>query len=166
VTSAGRWGLGVAGFYVLFEAVDRFVQAGYRAIGLEIGPAQRTPLAARTVAEFWGRRWNAIVHRWLASVAFFPLARRGHVALAGLAAFALSAAIHTYLVIPGVGLAAGLRMGAFFVVQGLLVVIERALGIARAPAWVGHAWTVACFVATVPLFIEPFLRLAGFPPLP
>ncbi len=157
-----RWGLGTIGFYLMFEAIDRLARVIYGLVGFEVEPAQRMPILARTLGEFWGHRWNSIVRRWLSAVAFMPLARRGRPVLGGLLAFALSALIHAYLLLPAVGVRAAALMGGFFLLQGVFVAIERWLGVARWPRAVGHAWTIVLVLASVPLFLDPLLQVFGF----
>ncbi|GDX80329.1 hypothetical protein LBMAG42_21400 [Deltaproteobacteria bacterium] len=160
-----RWGCGTIGFYLSFEAIDRLARVLYGLVGFEVEPGQRMPIAARTIAEFWGIRWNSIVRRWLSAVAFLPLARRGRPVVGGLLAFALSALIHAYLLLPAVGVRAAALMGGFFLLQGVFVAIERALGVARWPRPLGHAWTIVLFLASVPLFLDPLLQVFGFAPM-
>lgn len=157
-----RWGCGTIGFYLMFEAIDRLARVLYGLAGFEVEPAQRMPILARTVAEFWGLRWNSIVRRWLSSVAFMPLARRGWPVLGGLLAFALSALIHAYLLLPAVGARAAGLMGGFFLLQGAFVAIERPLRVARWPRALGHLWTIALVLSSVPLFLDPLLQVFGF----
>jgi predicted deacetylase len=120
---------------------------------------------SRSVAEFWARRWNAVVRTWLDRTAFRPLARNGWPRMGIFAAFALSAAIHAYLPLPALPLRYAGMMAAFFLLHGIVVLAERPLGVTGWPRWAGHAWTVAIFMATAPLFLEPVLvafGMAGF----
>jgi hypothetical protein len=52
-------------------------------------------------------------------------------------------------------------MGAFFVIHGVVVVIEAKLGAARWPRAIGHVWTLGVFAITAPLFVEPLLQSLG-----
>ncbi len=80
------------------------------------------PLAARTPGEFWGRRWNTWVNHLLYRYVFVPVGGRSHPARATAAAFVISAVLHEAIIF-----AATLRvsgwMGAFFLVQGALVLV-------------------------------------------
>ena len=85
------WGIGLIGFYATVEALTRVTVIGYRAAGHEIPRVQMQPLLARSVSEFWGRRWNRPVGCLLRSFCYLPLARRGHQRLGLAAAFVASA---------------------------------------------------------------------------
>lgn len=144
------------------EFISELVRFVHRLAGVQLQAVQRVPLAARTLGEFWGERWNRPVGDWLNQTGFRPLARRGY-ALAGiLAAFVLSALVHAYLVGTACGVGHGTMMGTFFVVHGILVLLERPLAVRRWPAVAAHTWTVAMLTMTSPLFIYPLLHCVGF----
>lgn len=158
---AGRWLGGGLHFYAVLECADGGFRALYAAMGRRALPMQDQPYRARTLAELWGRRWNREVGRWIHRWCFRPLARRGHPGLGVLAGFGWSALFHGAAAWAAVDLTAGLVMASFFVAHGAAMVVERALGVARWPAWAGHAWVVGVFVVTVPLFAEPLVQLMG-----
>lgn len=159
-----RWAFGLVGFYLVAEGANRSVPAGYLLGGVEVEPIQRQPIMSLSLAEFWGIRWNAIVRRWLASVAYLPLARK-RPRTGIFLAFALSAAIHAFIVFPGLGWQSAAVMGSFFLIHGGLVLCERAVNIRRWPRWASRFWTIGWMMLTFPLFLEPLLRLMGFPPV-
>src|SRR6185436_12373682 len=101
------------------------------------------------------------VHIWLRAHCFLPVARRFGVAAGGLAAFAGSTLIHVAFTWPAVGARMAAWMGAFFLVQGVIVVAEQRLGVRRLPRPLAHAWTVAALLLPCPLFVEPGLRILG-----
>lgn len=161
-----RWGFGTAAFYLLFEAVDRLGRTLYGLGGYTVEPTQRAPILATSLADFWGRRWNAIVRRWLAAVVYIPFARRGARAVGRSAAFIVSAALHTYMVLPALGWLPAAQMGAFFLVHGALVWVEGRVGITRLSSRWGRAWTLLMLAGSAPLFMEPLIRIVGLRPLP
>lgn len=79
------------------------------------------PLMARTPREFWGRRWNTWVNHMLYRYVFIPSGGWRRPARGTLAAFAVSAALHEGFTDVGTRSFSG-WMGAFFLVQGLLVI--------------------------------------------
>ena len=133
-----------------------------RAVGIESPAVQDEPWRARTVAEFWSRRWNRAVGAWLRRFCFAPLARRGHVVMGMLAAFVVSAWIHFWPVLVAVGLAPALAMGGFFVAQAMCIVVEAKLGVARWRRPAQHAWTIAVMLGASPLFCVPMLLVLGY----
>jgi hypothetical protein len=111
------------------------------------------------VQEFWGARWNLEVRRWLHLHAFRPFARRRRPLTGVLAAFAASTLLHVGIMLPTGGLAMAGLWAAFFLTQGVLVVVERRLGVATWPRGYAHAWTLFAFGVTSPMFVEPMLRV-------
>ena len=140
-----------------FEVFSGLVDATYRAIGIEVPAVQRNPLASRSLAEFWGRRWNRVVSGWLREFVFEPLARRRHPRLGLAAAFAASGAMHFWLII-GLGIGAAIQMAAYFVVQGAALFLEARLGLRRAPPAMGRLWTFVVLLAPLPLLFGPWLQ--------
>jgi hypothetical protein len=122
------------------------------------------------VQELWGQRWARPVSRWLGEHVFRPLARRRRPGLGALLAFAGSAAFHAYGAWVGLGLVEGLPMAAcvlaYFLVQAVIIAMERWLGVRRWPPWAGHAWTVGWMVVTAPLFVEPAAQVVLRGPRP
>ena len=123
----------------------------------------RNGVRARTVAEFWGKRWNRAVGEWLGEFVFAPLARCGHPALGLMSAFVASALVHAWLAAVALGeLRAALSIAAYFVVQGGAVLVERRLGVRAWPPAVARAWTALVVAGPSPLGVGPFLRTLGF----
>lgn len=127
------------------------------ACGLEVRPPHDAPFQSLTVSEFWSRRWNPLVGRWLRRHCFAPVARRSP-QLALWATFALSAAMHAYLLLAIDGWAA-LSWGAFFLAQPPLMLAERRLRVRHWPAPLARAWTVTTLVLLLPLLLSPVLPL-------
>lgn len=159
-----RWALGAVGFYSAVEAVGALMYQGYLLGGIEPPPLHRLPIASRTVQEFWGERWNLEVRRWLHQHVFSPLARRRGVTRAMMMAFVGSTVLHVWLILPAGGLAMAGLWALFFLLQGVLIALERMLRVSRWRRPLAHAWTVSLFVLASPLFVEPLLRACGWSP--
>ena len=159
---AARWSAGLVAVYCSADgAVSLMVLVG-RALGWRFPPMHRDPILSRTVSELWSQRWNRVVHDWLERRIFKPLLRRGASAwLAASAAFLVSATLHAWLAGVAVGAWAGAAMGAFFIVQVLLVLVERALGLPRRRTTGVRIWALVAVIATTPLFVDPMLRVVG-----
>jgi alginate O-acetyltransferase complex protein AlgI len=96
----------------------------WRSGGVAADPVMRAPLLARSLADFWGARWNTAFNILVHNLAFRPLARSAGVAWATLGVFLISGVIHDVVIsLPARG-GFGLPT-AYFVLQGLGVLIER-----------------------------------------
>ena len=143
------------GVYFLLEAGNTLALFSHRLFGWEFPPIQNTPIASRSVREFWSQRWNRTVSRWLRRSVFVPLVRRRAPHLASFAAFAISGAIHAWLVITVLSPSEILAMAGFFVAQGIVVAIEDTLPIKRWPRFAQHTWTLCGLLLPAPLFLVP-----------
>lgn len=117
-----------------------------------------SPLTARSLGEFWGRRWNLAFHTVAKDYVFRPAARRwGPAAGVGLT-FVFSGLLHELLLSVPAGGGYGFPL-AYFVLQGLLVLAERRWGIT------GRVWTLAWVLAPSPLLFHPWFVRALIAPL-
>ena len=74
--------------------------------------------------------------------------------------FAASALLHFWFALAAAGLAMALSLAGFFLIQGLLVVVERRIAVRRWPPLAQRAWTAGCVLLPLPLLLEPVLRIA------
>ncbi len=140
-----------AGLLVHFGLCD-FLAGFWRGRGVPVERLFVNPAAARTLAEFWGRRWNLAFHAVARDFVFRPVARRAGRTAGVLAAFAFSGAIHEILLSAPVGAGWGLP-SLYFLLQGTLVLAERRWGLR------GRAWTLFWVLAPLGLLFHPaFLR--------
>jgi hypothetical protein len=143
----------------------------FRAMGFPVEKVMDCPVAATTLGEFWGRRWNRIVPGMLREVFFFPVARWVGARAALFAVFLYSGFYHeggSFLAGSGYG-----RPTLYFLLQFLGVAIENtrpARRLLQGFPWLGRAWTLAVIVLPVGLFLHtglvngylvPMLVLAG-----
>jgi hypothetical protein len=156
-----RWASGLVLAYAGVEAGYAFVFVTYRALGFVTPRLHVWPLASLSIAELWGARWARPVSTWLRETCFRPLARLGHPALGVVLGFVVSAIGHAYPVLVAIGLPMAAWMFAFFLGQGLFVVLEARLGAPRWPRAARRAWTVTLMIASSPVFVEPALRALG-----
>jgi hypothetical protein len=162
-----RWGCGLAIIYAGVAALYPLLAVAYGAIGFVTPPLHVAPVMSRSVQELWGERWARPISAWLGETFFRPYARRRRPLGGALVAFAASATFHAYVTWVALGLVNGLAMAgcmfAYFVVQAVVMAIERTIGARRWSPRAGHAWTVGCMLATAPLFLEPAVRVLGMP---
>ena len=111
------------------------------------------PAAARSLGDFWGRRWNVPFSTVARERVFRPVARRWGSTWGVMATFAFSGLLHEIVISLPAGGGYGLP-SVYFLLQGSLVLAERRFGLG------GRIWTVFWLAAPVPLlFHAPFLRV-------
>ncbi len=157
-TRAARWFAAVVASYASFDALCAFAMLLWRGVGLHPPRLHDDPIKSRSVAEFWGERWNRIVGAWLRVHCFMPLARRRCPRLGLVAAFAASTLLHVYLAWAALDVHAAVMWGVFFLLQIPIVLVERALRVDSWPAAAARAWTLGVFCLASPLFVGPVIR--------
>jgi alginate O-acetyltransferase complex protein AlgI len=145
------------GLLVHFGICDALAGA-WRMLGVPVDRLFVNPLASATLGEFWGRRWNRAFHAVAKDVVFRPAARRWGPAAGVLLTFAFSGVLHELLLSVPAGGGYGLPF-AYFLLHGLLVVVERRRGIS------GRAWTLFWVLAPAPLLFHPWFVRAFILPL-
>ena len=132
--------------------------------GIGVRPIMDAPLAAASVAEFWGRRWNLafrdLSHRFL----FRPVRHRHGAVAALLAVFLGSGLVHDLVISLPAGGGWGLPT-LYFAIQGGAVLGERRWRRRLAPGGAaGRLLTLAVVALPAPLlFHPPFLRRVALP---
>jgi hypothetical protein len=152
-----RLGIALVGFcyLFLFARLD-FAALIFRAMGFAVEKMWDCPIAATSLGNFWGRRWNRIVPGFLREVIFLPVARRGGARVALLAVFLYSGLYHeivSFMANAGYG-----RPFLYFMLQCLGVGIEntrRMRGWLQGRVWLARAWTLAVVFLPVGLFLHP-----------
>lgn len=154
--------LGAASVYFLVDATARILYFACHAIGARVDLPHDAPILSKSIAEFWGKRWNRVVAAWLNENAFRPAASRFGVVFGIFFTFFVSGLVHFIPIALTRGWIEAVWMGSFFLVHGVLVIVEAKLGLRRLRPALGWTITFASFVATSPLFVEPMLRAVGF----
>jgi hypothetical protein len=150
-------GVAIFSFAEMLTATHVFITA---LLGIHAPALMRSPWLSTSVNEFWTRRWNIALSVLCFRPFFFgPLARRGIVP-ALFAAFLASAILHVLACFQAlVQWPISLAFGAFFLVQPLLILAERALRVRRWPVSAARTWTLTALAVTSPLFIEPMTQI-------
>ena len=163
-----RWLCAAIYVYGSIDLVASLHQVGYRLAGYSVPRLHDHPILSRNLNEFWGRRWNLLVHDLMSRYAFRPLVRRGYGRLGLFAGFLLSALLHMWITVVPLGIAWSLSMASYFVIQGVGILLERPLSVGRWRPIVGRAWTVAWTLLPAPLLLEPIIRmlLSSYAPTP
>ena len=148
-------GLSLALHFGLFNLLT----GAWRRLGVDCRPLFRAPLRSRSLAEFWGKRWNLGFSEMAALAVFRPLRRRLGTSTAMTTAFLFSGLLHELAISVPVRAGYGLPM-AYFALHAFAMRLEQRPRIA---AWLkrpgrGRAWTMAWLAAPLPLlFHRPFL---------
>lgn len=121
---AAGW-LGMCGaIFILHFGLFHILSLSWRQAGVNAAPLMRLPLAATSLNDFWGKRWNAAFNELAFHFAYRPLRRRTNLAAATLGVFGLSGLIHELVIsLPAHG-GYGLPT-AYFLIQGFGLVLER-----------------------------------------
>ncbi|HEX4084859.1 MAG TPA: MBOAT family protein [Chthoniobacteraceae bacterium] len=163
--------IGMAGLiFLLHFGTFHLAALGWQRLGIQAEPIMCAPIAARSLGDFWGRRWNRGFNNLAQRFVFRPLRRRVGAPAATLLAFLASGVVHEAAIsIPARG---GYGLPTFyFLAQGAGLLLERSrlgrrLGLRRGVAGRVYALIVAAapaywlfhplFVARV---IRPFLEV-------
>jgi hypothetical protein len=154
---AGAW-LGMVGFIVTVHCgVFHLLSCVWRSRGMDARTLMDRPIAARSLAEFWSRRWNRAFRDMGYAAVYRPLVRRFGSTAAILAVFLFSGIVHETVITLSAGAGYGLPT-AYFLLQGLAVVMEdssvgKRMGLGR--GWLGRAFALVVIVAPLPLLFPP-----------
>lgn len=140
---------------VLHFGAFNLLAGAWRLAGVDTYPLFDRPLAARTLAEFWSRRWNLPFTEMTQRALYRPLTgvlgRDG----AALLAFGFSGMLHELALSLPVRAGYGLPM-LYFVLHGCATRIEPRLrgAFARRP-WLARVWTLLWLALPLPLVFHP-----------
>jgi hypothetical protein len=119
----------------------------------------RNPFAARSVADFWGRRWNLWMSEWFRFAIFTQLRRRP--VLAVWLIFSLSGLLHEYVLNLGLWLVTGQKlfgtMMLYFLLQAAGMFLERRFLKHHPRANILFTWLIV-FLPVPLVFHESMLR--------
>ena len=148
--------------WLAVSAIADLVSALPMMFGIDLEETFDAPPLARSPREFWSRRWNLFVHRFVMSFLFLPLGGRRHPLLATMLVFVGSGLMHEYFIVACLG-RPGARTGwmlLFFVIQGIAVIAQTVLVRRRArlrplPRPLAVSLHIAWLTLTGPLFFSP-----------
>ena len=110
--------------FLLHFGVFQLSALTWQRLGINAPPLMCAPILAKSLTDFWGRRWNSAFHRLAHDLVFKPLHRRVGSGLATLAVFVVSGLVHDLLIsVPARG-GYGLPT-TYFLLQGTGLRFER-----------------------------------------
>ena len=125
------------------------------------------PVLAKTVSEFWGKRWNLAFCDYAHQTLFMPLAKKWGAAIGALAGFVFSGVIHELAIsIPARG-GYGWPM-LYFLLQGIGVLAERRMtkaGWLEVDSLASRIWTIAIVALPTPLLFHQAFVLRVIVPI-
>ncbi len=127
-------------------------QFGYPAYSLF-----RAPLSAKSLTDFWGKRWNLAFTEMTSVTVYRPLFKKYSLIVALIVSFAVSGLLHEVALSLPVQSGYGLPL-VYFVIQLMLVVAEQKFFI-RKP---GSVWVIAGLIIPLPLLFHPSIMKAVF----
>lgn len=130
--------------------------------GIEVAEGFDAPPLARSPRDFWGRRWNLVVHDLVFRHVFLPLGGLRRPLRSTLGVFVVSGLVHEYFVFACLGHVSrypGFMM-LFFGLHGLAVMVQLAWDRgpgrrSRMPRPLAVALHLTWFTLTAPLFFAP-----------
>jgi hypothetical protein len=164
-----RGWVGMAGVvFILHFGLFDLLARTWQTLGIAASPLMNAPIKSRSLAEFWGRRWNSAFNRLVHDVVFRPLHRRVGAAAATMVVFLASGLVHDLILSLPARAGYGLPT-AYFMLQGAGLLFEhsptgRRLGLGRGQR--GRLFTI--MVTALPafwLFNPAFVRNVILPML-
>ena len=128
--------------------------------GIDAQPLMNCPIAATSLSDFWGRRWNSGFRDIVFGIFFVRIAKRFGTAWGTIVVFLISGLIHDLVITFPAGGGYGLPT-LYFTFQGVAMLIERStigdrLGLAI--GWRGRAFALLVVASPIAaLFPPPFV---------
>lgn len=155
----------LAGFsFILHFGIMNISTAGWRSAGIEAKELFRSPYKAKSLKEFWGKRWNVAFSEMTALIAYRPLKSKAGIETAMLVSFLLSGLLHEVAISFPVKAGYGLPM-LYFAIHALAMHLEtRSAFVQRLISHriLSHVWVMTVLVLPMPLlfhssFVESIL---------
>jgi hypothetical protein len=153
---------------ILHFGLSHVLSLLWRRAGVNAQHIMQNPVLARSLTDFWGRRWNLAFRDLAYRYVFQPLAPNVGPALAMIAVFLVSGVIHDAVISFAAGGGWGLPT-LYFLIQGVALLLEksrwgRRAGLAR--GWIGRLYAVAVVAGpAMLLFHMPFILRVVLPML-
>lgn len=148
---------------VLHFGVFNLIAAVWQGVGFNCQPLFRAPLASASLSEFWSRRWNLAFSEMTAIAVYRPCRHLIGDAGAVFAGFVFSGLVHEAAITVPTRSGYGGPL-AYFLLHGLLVLLERRFELPRRWGNVYRIVIVLAVVLPLPILFPPeFLREIVWP---
>lgn len=152
------WMICVGLAFVLHFGIFKILASILRGKGFDVEPIMHNPLAAKTVAEFWGGRWNAAFKQLVFPFIFNPLMGKLGKTAAIFLTFLFSGIVHEIVIsFPAQG-GWGLPM-LYFLTQPVGMMIERLKIFAALPALLRRCFTILVVAGPAVILFHPKFML-------
>ncbi len=150
--------VGMIGLVLLLHfGLFRWLAGFWQRRGVAVTPIMNRPLLARSVAEFWGSRWNLAFRDLVRELIARPLTKAVGARAALWAVFLLSGLLHELVISLPAGAGYGLPV-LYFLWQGVAIELEKRWHLE------GHAWVVLMTgLPALLLFHPPFVERVMLP---
>lgn len=145
---------------ILHFGILNISTAMWRRSGIDVSELFRSPYRARSLKEFWGKRWNLAFSEMTALIAFRPLKEKIGSDKAVALSFLLSGLLHEIAISLPVEAGYGLPI-LYFLIHALAMQLESKSvliqKLIRHRVW-SHVWVMALLILPMPLlFHQPFI---------
>lgn len=159
--------------FTLHFGLFHLLSCGWRSLEIDARPIMNWPIAAQSLADFWGKRWNLAFRDLTNRLVFHPLVKPLGPSAALLAGFVGSGLVHDLVISIPAGGGYG-RPTLYFTLQGLATLVQRGhrgAGLRFRTGVCGQLLTIAILVLPCPLLfhkwfvqdvIVPFIQAMGF----
>jgi len=163
---AAGW-IGMIGLVLLLHfGIFELMALVWQRAGVNARPIMKSPIAARSLSEFWGSRWNMGFRQLSHKLVYEPVRRWAGRPVGVLAAFLASGVIHDVVISVPAHAGYGLPT-AYFLLQGAGVLLERSsigLRLGIRGGWRGWLFTLTCAGAPAYWLFHPaFVRNVMLP---
>jgi hypothetical protein len=123
----------------------------------EMLPMYNYPMASTSLRDFWGHRYNLLIHCLLTETVYVPVQQfYSSKEIAITATFAVSGVLHAWVAYFTFGRGV-VRAFVFFLLQVPGILLERKF-LSKVPVFVKLCWTMAYLLATTPLYLGLFVE--------
>jgi alginate O-acetyltransferase complex protein AlgI len=152
--------------FVLHFGILNLSTGFWRWLGADVKELFRSPYQAKSLQEFWGRRWNLAFSEMTALVVYRPLKDRYGKTQAMMASFLVSGILHEIAISFPVKAGYGLPL-CYFVLHGLVMYAEGKVAFVKniiSHSILSHVWVLGWLVLPMPLLFHPaFIQQVVYP---